>query len=53
MPNGAYPAGMFGSVKAPGVFAGLKLSSNTSTVPAWKLLAKILVPSLLPPIASP
>ena len=37
VPNGAKPAGTAGSIKAFGAFTGLKLLSNTSTAPEWKL----------------
>src|SRR3989442_1157097 len=44
MPKGAYPAGMFGSVNEPSSCTCLKVRSNTSTVPAWKLVAKRKTP---------
>ena len=37
MPNGAKPAGTFGSVKPP--VTGLNDASNTSTLPLWKSVA--------------
>ena len=40
MPNGANPAGMFGSVNEPARWTSLKFLSKTSTVPLWKSVAK-------------
>src|ERR671935_1954537 len=53
MPKGAKLEGIFLSVKAPEMWTGWKLGSKTSTVPAWKLVAKRKAPEALKPIASP
>jgi len=39
IPNGANPAGRFGSVNWPGLLIGVKLPSKTSTRPLWKSVA--------------
>src|ERR671937_337531 len=53
IPNGAKLEGIFESVNPPGVCTGWKLELKTSTVPAWKLVAKRKAPEALKPIASP
>src|SRR5512135_30057 len=53
MLNGAYPAGRFGSVNLPPVFTELNAASNTSIVPALKLVANRKFDPPLLPIASP
>src|ERR671937_1266605 len=53
IPKGAKLEGIFLSVKAPAMWTGWKLESKTSTVPAWKLVAKRKAPEALKPIASP
>src|SRR5215469_6273098 len=53
MPNGAYPAGMDGSLKPPGIVTDCHWLLNTSTVPSWKLVAYRNVPLESVPIARP
>src|SRR5437588_4663249 len=53
MPKGAKPAGILGSRKPPGIATGWKFASNTSIVPAWKLVAKRKAPAALNPMARP
>src|ERR671937_504618 len=53
IPKGAKLEGIFLSVKAPAMWTGWKLELKTSTVPAWKLVAKRKAPEALKPIASP
>src|SRR5262245_59411334 len=53
MPNGAKPAGSFGSLNLPDSRTGRKFESKTSIVPAWKLVANRKAPLALKPRASP
>src|SRR5437763_17193488 len=53
MPNGPKLEGILLSAKPPAVRTGRKLESNTSIVPARKLVANRKAPLALKPMASP